>query len=125
MSGCQCKSGFFALRDCGQPVVTQCLTCQRTVCLEHASRESNLTLCLDCFTRSDQNAAHPNTNANQYDDQWAYGYRQRYYGAGYAPIYSGDHYHHYYDRYDARSFDQGGSGGDFADDDPRAGFGDS
>jgi hypothetical protein len=119
MTGCQCKSGFFALRDCGQQAVTQCLSCQRMVCLEHAARESNLTQCMDCWARANQGGSR-----SAYDDQWAYGYRHNYYSSGYAPLYYGSHHHHYYDQYDTRSFDQGNDG-DFSDGDPRAGFGDS
>lgn len=120
MTGCQCKSGFFALRDCGEQAVTQCLTCQRMVCATHASLESNLTQCMDCHARANQGA-----NRSGYDDQWAYGYRHHYYSSGYAPLYYGSHHHHhYYDQYDTRSFDQG-KDGDYRDGDPQAGFGDS
>ena len=118
---CQCKTGFFALRDCGEPVVGQCTECQRAMCARHSAPDSGLTKCLDCQGRSQQGVAN-----DDYDDQWAHGYRHRYYAAGYTPIYTGHRSHTYYDQYDTRSFDQTQAGaGDLRDDDSSAGFGDS
>jgi hypothetical protein len=129
MSGCQCKSGFFALRDCDQQVAGRCTVCQRAMCCRHSSPDSDLTYCLDCWAKKQQNnpADNPAAVGNDpaYNDQWAYSYRNRYYAAGYAPIYYGSHYNRYYDTYDTRSFDQAKTGDDDFTDDGGAGFGDS
>ena len=122
MSGCQCKTGFFALRDCGEIVVGQCTECRRAMCARHSAPDSGLTMCLDCQARSRQNLPDRDT----YDDQWAHEYRHRYYTLGYTPIYTGHRSSTYYDQYDTRSFDNGRSArADFADEDSSAGFGDS
>ena len=130
MSGCQCKSGFFALRDCGQPAVAACTVCQRAMCHTHSSVESQFTQCRDCWARNQQQAAGADPRLQRrdddgYDDGWAYNYRHRYYSAGYSPVYSGRHYHSYYDQYDARSFDKRGDDFDDGSDAARAGFNDS
>jgi hypothetical protein len=85
--------------------------------------------CRDCKARRDQSGDNTGTtgtrDADRYDDDWAYSYRDRYYGAGYVPAYSGSHRHPSYDNQDARSFvDRGGEMEDGSDD-PQAGFGDS
>lgn len=123
MTGCQCKSGFFSLRDCNQRVIAQCTVCGRGMCYEHAMQGSNFEQCRDCWARTDQ-AADPNSQ-HQHDDNWAYGYRHNYYSSGYSPVYSGSHYHHYYDDYDTRSFHDRNREVDDDRDDARAGFGDS
>ena len=136
MKDCQCKSGFFSLRDCGQPGLAVCSVCNRAMCHQHSAVESQFTQCRDCWARDNQQAvggnaqravgsnARPVNRNDVYDDDWAYSYRNRYY-AGYAPIYTGSHYHRYYDQYDTRSFST--RSGDFDDDSDaaRAGFGDS
>jgi hypothetical protein len=123
MSGCECKTGFFALRDCGEPVVGRCGECQRAMCARHAAPDSGFTMCLDCQSRSQQNV---NENHERYDDQWAHSYRHRYYTLGYTPLYTGHRSTTYYDQYDTRSFDQTQAGAaDLHDDDSSAGFGDS
>jgi hypothetical protein len=122
---CECKTGFFSLRDCGQPAMAQCQSCSRAMCHAHAAAESRFAECRDCWARRVQDGDPRMVDRNRnYDDDWAAGYRSRYYAAGYTPIYAGTHYHHYYDRYDTRSFAH--SDRDFVDDDDaRAGFGDS
>ena len=125
MMPCECKSGFFSLRDCGEPALGQCSACSRTMCREHAAIESQLSQCRDCWARQAQANATKDSNRREvYDDDWAYSYRHRYYAAGYAPVYTGHHYHHYYDDYDTRSFDQADAS-EIDDGDIRAGFGDS
>ena len=124
MNDCQCKSGFFALRDCGQPAVAQCEACSRAMCHAHAAVESRFTQCRDCWAKANQ-SADPAQRAGTYDDAWAQSYRSRYYAAGYAPIYTGTHYHRYYDQYDTRSFRQQAGEIEDGSDDARAGFGDS
>jgi len=128
MNDCQCKSGFFSLRDCGQPSLGVCSVCSRAMCHQHASAESTFTQCRDCWARANQQAVgtgqRPPAANRMYDDDWAYSYRNRYY-AGYAPIYTGTHYHHYYDQYDTRSFQARSGEYDDDSDNARAGFGDS
>jgi hypothetical protein len=126
MNDCQCKSGFFSLRDCGQPAVGMCSECKRAMCQQHGSATSTYTQCRDCWARNDQDTDGAQYDGNKaYNDNWAYSYRHRYYGNGYSPVYTGSHYNHYYDRYDARSFNERSSDFDDGSDNARAGFGDS
>ena len=129
MSTCQCKSGFFSLRDCGEPSLGQCSTCQRAMCYEHSAVASKFSQCRDCWARTEQQTATTNPRANNAnntcDDDWAYSYRHQYYGNGYSPIYLGSHHSTYYDQYDTRSFNQRESEIDDGSDNTRAGFNDS
>ncbi len=129
MNDCECKSGFYSLRDCGQPATAQCQVCNRAMCREHAAPQSLYAQCRDCWARQQQQG--PDADARgrfrdqDYDD-WAYHYRNRHYAEGYAPIYVGTHYHSYYDYYDSRSFHDRNDNADLhGQDDVRAGFGDS
>jgi hypothetical protein len=124
MTRCQCRSGFFSLRDCDEPVSSVCSQCGRAVCARHLSPASGYTTCLDCHGRQ----AHPPDRETGYGDDWVYGYRDTYYRSGYGPIYSGSYYDSYYDSYDTRSFDRDADGTDTdddAEDRTAAGFGDS
>ena len=114
MKGCECKSGFFALRDCDQPVANACPRCHRGVCSHHLSPASGFTECLDCWAREHDEEApqQPHNNkrmlppgATPLDEDWTYGYRHRYYRGGYRPIYAGIAAGAYYSTYDTRSFD--------------------
>jgi hypothetical protein len=127
MIDCQCKSGFFSLRDCGQPSLAVCSECQRAMCHEHSAAESTFTQCRDCWARAHQlsDADARRQRDRDYDDNWAYSYRDRYYATSYQPVYTGTHYHHYYDRYDTRSFHDRDGEVDDGSDNARAGFGDS
>ena len=64
MSGCECKSGFFALRDCTQPVAARCPVCRRAMCRQHAA-DVQLSVCLDCaagkhaWCRCQRSASYP------------------------------------------------------------------
>lgn len=138
MMGCECKGGFFALRDCDQPVANTCTQCNRGVCSRHLSPASGFTECLDCWARGHDEATpqQPNDDGSMpppeksvgenaaLDEDWAYGYRHRYYRSGYRPIYTGVLVGTYYSSYDTRSFaddhspDSDYDGGD-------GGFGDS
>jgi len=100
MTRCQCKRGFFSLRDCDEPVSKTCEQCGRTVCARHLSAASGYTRCLDCQGRE----APVRNRETDYDDDWVYGYRNNYYRSGYGPIYTGRYYSDYYDTYDTRSF---------------------
>ena len=137
MNDCQCKSGFFALRDCGQPAVAQCEACSRAMCHAHAAVESRFTQCRDCWAKANQ-SADPAQRAGTYAAAWSQSYPSLYYAAAWAQsylfffndtatteIYTGTHYHHYYDQYDTRSFRQQAGEIEDGSDDARAGFGDS
>jgi hypothetical protein len=154
MTGCECKSGFFSLRDCDGAPSGSCSECGRTVCSRHLSPASAFSQCLDCRARSLQQpgqeqarpekmsgfAEYQRTLAQQpvggrarpkgagedpaLDDEWTYGARHRFYASGYAPLYAGSHSSRYYDSYDTRSFDETETG-ESETDEPAAGFGDS
>jgi hypothetical protein len=118
---CQCKAGFFALRDCGNMAMGQCVECTRWICPLHSAPDSVMSTCRDCKARRDQ-ASGTTGGGDTYDDHWAHSYRDRYYGSGYAPVHSGSLHH--YDNQDAQSFVE--RDGEIEDsDDPQAGFGDS
>lgn len=126
MSQCQCKAGFFALRACENMAMGQCRVCGRFICMLHSAPESVMQMCRDCKAREAQQPESGTTTGDtseRYGDAWAHSYRDRYYGAGYRPMYSGSHHNHY-DRQDAQSF-VGNEGEIEDDDDPQAGFGDS
>jgi hypothetical protein len=136
MTGCECKSGFFSLRDCDGAPAGSCSACSRTVCTRHLSPASGFTQCLDCHARAAQQpveeqghtkepasfAEYQQSLAQQpggrpargagagedaaLDDEWTYGARHRFYSSGYHPLYTGSHYNRYYDSYDTRSFDE-------------------
>jgi hypothetical protein len=122
MNRCECKSGFFALRACEWNAITQCAECRRMICAPHTAKDSQPAHCLDCWGRRAQN---PDTTTrdrtDNYDDDWAYGYRHHYYSTGYAPL---SHARQRYDADDARSF-TADERELKDDDDPQAGFGDS
>jgi hypothetical protein len=145
MITCECKSGFFSLRDCDGVVASHCNTCQRGVCSRHISPASGFTQCLDCWARGAQEKDQSQQPVSDSDtgalapmnrppdavgddvsvtDEWTYGYRHRFYSSGYSPIYAGTHYSTYYDTYDTRSFDEYDAG-DTETDDSGGSFGDS
>jgi hypothetical protein len=124
MATCTAQKGFFTLRGCPNPAVSNCASCGKPTCAEHLSPATGFTMCLDCAARQQQGAptdkAALNPNAQSYDSDWAYRYRTHYYTSyGYSPLYSSSHFH---DR-DVRSFDRAAD--DKFDDDARsADFGD-
>mgnify|MGYP001074515885 CR=1 FL=1 len=130
MTGCECKSGFFSLRDCDGAPAGACSECGRTACTRHLSPASGFSQCLDCHARAAQQPgegearAQGATGEEALDDEWTYGARHRFYSSGYHPLYTGSHYDRYYDSYDTRSFDETDTGETEADE-PAAGFGDS
>jgi hypothetical protein len=127
MTGCECKSGFFSLRDCDGAPAGACSECGRTACTRHLSPASGFTQCLDCHARAAQQPQEGQAAAAgepALDDEWTYGARHRFYTSGYSPVYTGSHRSSYYDSYDTRSFDETDTGE--ADvDEGGAGFGDS
>lgn len=129
MIPCQCKVGFFSLRDCRKTGLTQCTVCKRMICSEHCAEAAQQ--CRDCWARQAQESTdspHLPTRSDergQYDDDWAYSYRQRYYDSGYSPIYWGTSHRSHYDSHDARSFVADSGELDDGSDDPATGFGDS
>lgn len=132
MMGCMCKRGFFALRDCGEPIAATCPACGRGICAAHLSPASGYSECLDCHARRADQQTPPattsdkSTSTGDSDSDWVYGYRDRYYHTGYSPIYSGRYYDSYYDDYDTRTFDRTAASGPVDEGDkPEADFGDS
>lgn len=127
MSGCECKSGFFSLRDCDGAPAGACSECGRTACTRHLSPASGFTQCLDCHARAEQQPqegqAQP-TGEEALDDEWTYGARHRYWSSGYGPVYAGSHHSRYYDSYDTRSFDES-EAAEVDEDRGSASFGDS
>ncbi|MGQ0800134.1 MAG: hypothetical protein ACT4NL_08500 [Pseudomarimonas sp.] len=107
------------------------------MCRRHASPDRSQGQCLDCAARTqpaDVRASKlpgshhvPQANAadSALDDRWVYNYRHRFYSGGYLPIYAGSHASSYYDRYDARSFENLDVEKDDFADDAGGGFGDS
>ena len=80
MTGCECKSGFFTLRDCDGAPAGSCSECGRTACTRHLSPASGFTQCLDCHARAGQAAgAKPAAGEPALDDEWTYGARHRFY----------------------------------------------
>jgi hypothetical protein len=78
---CMARRGFLTLRECENPEARSCDACGRPMCTEHLSARSGFTRCLECaapaFNEADEN----------YDSDWAYGYRRDYYQrTGYQPI---------------------------------------
>lgn len=154
MTGCECKSGFFSLRDCDGAPAGSCSECGRTVCSRHLSPASAFSRCLDCHARAVQQPGEEQGRREKmsefdeyerslakkpgggqarpkgagedpaFDDEWTYGARHRFYASGYAPLYAGSHYSRYYDSYDTRSFDETETG-ETETEEPAAGFGDS
>lgn len=129
MTGCQCKSGFFTLRDCDEPPVKNCDACGRMMCTRHTSPASGFTQCLDCWakadqeqrTQTDEDTMTASDSHETLDDEWTYGTRHAYYAAGYRPLYTGDDT---FDDYDVRSFDSVGVE-DWDSGEGGGGFGDS
>jgi len=127
MTGCQCKSGFFTLRDCDEPPVKSCAACGRMICTRHTSPASGFTQCLDCWAKEgakeeeDPDRMTAKDEESALDDEWTYGTRSAFYAGGYRPLYAG---HDTFDDYDARSFDDT-SGEDWDTGDGGGGFGDS
>ena len=113
MTGCECKSGFFTLRDCEEPPVKSCDGCGRMMCTRHTSPASGFMQCLDCFAKGRQEEQHEDDEESltasdtdvALDDEWTYGTRAAFYAGGYRPLYGG---RSRFDDYDARSFDDTG-----------------
>lgn len=77
---CMAKRGFLTLRDCENAEERTCANCGRPMCHEHLSARSGYTRCLECA------AVDPDKD-QQYDAEWASGYRRDYYRrSGYSPI---------------------------------------
>jgi hypothetical protein len=123
---CMAKRGLLTLRDCENTEERNCANCGRPMCHEHLSARSGYAKCLECA------AADPDKD-QQYDAEWASGYRREYYRrSGYAPILFGAAAalgvaglaSAYWDHVDQRSF-RSRTAGTFDDEDHAAGFGDS
>jgi hypothetical protein len=109
MSNCQCRIGFFTLRDCDRPAVAQCHLCQRGICSQHLDAgAAGGPLCLECAALEEQAGRLPAAAATS---GGSFGgrnfFRQRdtlYRQQGYRPVYWGTTTDVYYDRYDYQSF---------------------
>jgi hypothetical protein len=118
MSTCEAQKGFLTLSGCANPAMTPCSNCGRSMCSVHLAPQTGFSMCFDCA------ATTSTVQEEGYDDVWSHRYRNSYYATtGYTPMdrsSSGD----YYDRQDARSFDE--SARDAAEDEGgRGGFGES
>ena len=122
---CMAKRGLLTLRDCANAEERNCEVCGRPMCHEHLSARSGYTKCLECW------AADPKTD-QQYDAEWASGYRRDYYRrSGYAPILLGGAAAlgaaalagAYWEHVDQRAFRQRVAGA--VDEDDAVSFGDS
>lgn len=130
MTGCQCRSGFFTLRDCDEPPIKSCTGCGRMICTRHTSPASGFMQCLDCWAkesqkkREDEDPEEEELTAEDaetpLDDEWTYGTRHAFYASGYRPVSSRDSF----DDYDAASFDDTGAD-DWDSGEGGGGFGDS
>ena len=123
---CMAKRGLLTLRDCDNAEERNCTNCGRPMCREHLSARSGYTKCLECA------AADPDKD-QQYDAEWASGYRREYYRrSGYAPMLFGAAAAlgaaglagAYWDHVDQRAF-RSRTAGMIDDEDRAAGFGDS
>ena len=123
---CMAKRGLLTLRDCDAAEERTCANCGRPMCHEHLSARSGFTRCLECA------AADPDKD-QQYDAEWASGYRREYYRrSGYAPILfggaallgAGALAGAYWDHVDRRAFRTRAAGA-FDEDDAGTTFGDS
>lgn len=129
MTGCQCKSGFFTLRDCEEMPIKACDACGRMMCARHTSPASGFSQCLDCWARGtheqreqdEEEDLTANESDEALDDEWTYSLRHGYYATGYRPLYAG---HDTFDDYDVRSFDRSADE-DWEADEGAGGFGDS
>jgi hypothetical protein len=133
MTGCQCKSGFFTLRDCEEIPIKACGACGRMMCAHHTSPASGFVQCLDCWARGEHERKREAREGDEEEDltadesdeeldsDWTYTMRHGYYAAGYRPLYSG---HDRFDEYDVRSFDRSADE-DWDADEGGGGFGDS
>lgn len=123
---CMAKRGLLTLRDCDTAEERNCAHCGRPMCHEHLSARSGYTTCLECA------AADPAKDQN-YDAEWASGYRREYYRRNnYAPILFGGAAAlgaaalagAYWNHVDQRAFRQRALG-TFDEDAGNVGFGDS
>lgn len=110
---CSAAKGFLTQTDCGAPAATACSNCGRPMCTMHLSPASGFSTCYDCAA-TQQPAQEQTAAPEEYDDNWAHGYRASYYSTtGYRP---GS-----YDRHDSSSFDERADGV-YDDESDRGGF---
>ena len=126
MGTCMARRGFLTLSDCENMATTACSNCGRMMCPVHLSPTSGFSMCLDCAaTTQNQQTQEGETGEQDYNEEWATGYRNDYYSSSrYAPVYTGSHSDSYYDSQDVRSFDTEEQGV-VDDEEDRGGFGES
>lgn len=77
------------------------------MCFQHSVFNDTGLFCVECSARAEEADGEDDQTDEDYDDNWAYGYRHDYYsGSGYNPFYTGHHYNNYYDDYEVRAFDK-------------------
>ncbi len=121
MSGCKYKIGLFSLRDCGEPIVGHCASCDRPVCGRHAKAEEAGLICPECYV-----AQRNGQDWDDDDDASEVRYRRTiYHGSGFSGFYHGhgssryehDEYMAFENGAEDQGFDDEGdiSPGDFQD----------
>jgi len=88
---CKTQVGMLVLRDCGEPALGVCVTCNRPICQRHQVPTSQGVTCPDCAAQLPNGQSHREVQRVRY--------RSGYYS------YYGYHPHHFHD-HDYDSFDQ-------------------
>jgi hypothetical protein len=109
MSLCQCRIGFFTLRDCEHAATATCSKCSRGVCGQHRDRSvPGTTLCLECAAIEEQAGRLPPVAAKtggSFGGRSFYRRRDDFYRVqGHRPVYWGTLFDPFYDRYDVCAF---------------------
>ena len=105
MSNCQCRRGFFTLRDCEQPATATCSKCGRAVCSHHFDRSPpGGGLCVECAGIEEQEGRLPPLqvrSGGSFGGRAFYRRRDEFYRShAHRPVYWGTSVDPYYDRYD-------------------------
>jgi hypothetical protein len=101
---CVAAKGFLTQSDCGAPAARSCAHCGRQMCTMHLAPQTGFSMCLDCAATQQQPTQEQGA-PQEYNDTWARGYRNSYYGAtGYRPYHDTTDT---YNRHDSSSFDEG------------------
>jgi hypothetical protein len=109
MSQCQCRIGFFTLRDCAHAATATCGKCGRGVCGQHLDHNVHgATICLECAAIEEQAGrlppAPPKTGGS-FGGRAFFRRRDDFYRVqGHRPVYWGYAQDPFYDRYDYCSF---------------------
>ena len=109
MTKCQCREGFFTLRDCEQAATANCSKCGRAVCSRHFDRTPpGGGLCVECAGIEEQEGRLPPakaTTGGSFGGRSFYRRRDEFYRShAHRPVYWGVVVDPYSDRYDVWSF---------------------